>query len=164
MESIIIRVGTKADLSRVLELINELAAYERAPHEVINTVEQMEIDGFGEHPLYGMYVAESKKVLVGISIYYYRYSTWKGKRLYLEDIVVSQHERGKGIGKMLFEQTMKKSLKDNCTGMMWQVLEWNEPGIHFYEKYRAKLDREWVNVSLEVEQIKELLRQGGHPG
>jgi len=158
MESIIIRAGTKVDLPRVLELIKELAAYERAPHEVINTVEQMEIDGFGEQPLYGMYVAESKNVIVGISIYYFRYSTWKGKRLYLEDIVVSQSERGKGIGKLLFEQTMKKSLEDDCTGMMWQVLEWNEPGIHFYEKYGAKLDREWVNVSLEVEQIKELLR------
>ena len=138
----------------MLELIKELAAYERAPHEVINTVEQMEIDGFGKHPLYGMYVAESKKVIAGISIYYYRYSTWKGKRLYLEDIVVSQRERGKGIGKMLFEQTMKKSLEDNCTGMMWQVLEWNEPSIHFYEKYGAKLDGEWTNGSLESEQIK----------
>jgi GNAT superfamily N-acetyltransferase len=157
MESIIIRLGTKDDLPRVLELVKELAAYERAPHEVINTVEQMEIDGFGRHPLYGMYVAESRKNIVGISVYYYRYSTWKGKRLYLEDIVVSQQERGKGIGKMLFEQTMKKSLEDNCTGMMWQVLEWNEPGIHFYEKYGAKFDREWVNVTLEAEQIKGLL-------
>ena len=159
MKSIVIRVGTKEDLPSVLELIKELAAYERAPHEVINTVEQMEIDGFGERPLYGMYVAESKKVIVGISIYYYRYSTWKGKRLYLEDIVVSQSERGKGIGKLLFEQTMKKSLDDNCTGMMWQVLDWNEPGIHFYEKYGAKLDREWVNVSLEAGQIRGLLGQ-----
>jgi len=157
MESIVIRVGTKEDLPRVLGLIKELAAYERAPLEVINTVEQMEIDGFGERPLYGMYVAENKKVIVGISIYYYRYSTWKGKRLYLEDIVVSQGERGKGIGKLLFEQTMKKSLEDKCTGMMWQVLEWNEPGIHFYEKYQAKLDREWINVSLEEEQIRGLL-------
>ena len=160
MGSVIIRVGTKADLPRVLELINELAAYERAPHEVTNTVEQMEIDGFGEHPLYGMYLAESEKIVVGISIYYYRYSTWKGKRLYLEDIVVSQHERGKGIGKLLFEQTMKKSLEDNCTGMMWQVLEWNEPGIHFYEKYGAKLDREWANMSLDAVQIRGLLRRG----
>ncbi len=158
MESIIIRVGTREDLPRALELVNELAAYERASHEVINTVEQMETDGFGDRPLYGMYVAEREKVIVGISVYYYRYSTWKGKRLYLEDIVVSQQERGKGIGKKLFEQTMKKSLEDNCTGMMWQVLEWNEPGIHFYEKYGAKLDREWVNVSLEAEQIRGLLR------
>jgi GNAT superfamily N-acetyltransferase len=159
MESIVIRVGTKVDLPRVLELIKELAAYERAPHEVINTVEQMEMDGFGEQPLYGMYVAESKKVIVGISIYYFRYSTWKGKRLYLEDIVVSQNERGKGIGKMLFEQTMRKSLEDKCTGMMWQVLEWNEHGIHFYEKYGARLDREWVNVSLDAGQIRGLLGQ-----
>jgi len=158
MESIIIRTGKKEDLPHVLELIKELAAYERAPDEVINSVEQMENDGFGEQPLYGLYVAESEKVIVGISIYYYRYSTWKGKRLYLEDIVVSQRERGKGIGKLLFEQTMRKSLEDNCTGMMWQVLEWNEPGIHFYEKYGSKLDREWVNVSLEAGRIRELLK------
>jgi GNAT superfamily N-acetyltransferase len=155
--TILIRTGAKEDLPQVLALIRELAAYERAPQEVTNTVEQMEADGFGPSPLYGMYVAERDERIVGISIYYYRYSTWKGKRLYLEDIVVSEQERGKGIGKKLFEQTLKKSLEDNCTGMMWQVLDWNTPGIHFYEKYGARFDHEWVNVNLESEQIKKLL-------
>jgi GNAT superfamily N-acetyltransferase len=155
---VVIRVGTIKDLPRVLELIKELAAYERAPHEVITTVEQMEKDGFGERPLYGIFVAERQKHIIGISIYYYRYSTWKGKRLYLEDIVVSQEERGKGLGKLLFEQTMRKALEENCSGMMWQVLEWNEPGINFYKKYGAKLDAEWTNGSLESNEIRELLK------
>ncbi len=157
MNSVVIRTGRKVDLPRVLELIRELAAYERAPHEVINTVEQMEMDGFGANPVYGLFVAETERGIVGISVYYYRYSTWKGKRLYLEDIVVSESERGKGIGQKLFEQTMKKSQEEHCSGMMWQVLEWNEPAIRFYKKYGAKLDAEWTNVSLESAQIGKLL-------
>ena len=157
MESVIIREGKKEDLPQVLGLIKELALYERAPHEVVNTVAQMEIDGFGADPLYGLYVAETSAGIVGISIYYYRYSTWKGKRLYLEDIVVNEQERGKGIGTMLFEQTMKKALDEKCTGMLWQVLNWNEPGIRFYEKYGSRFDNEWSNVSLESDQISKHL-------
>ena len=152
-----IRPGKKEDLPRVLELIKELATYERAPHEVINTVEWMEKDGFGPHPIYGLFVAEENSFIVGISIYYWRYSTWKGKRLYLEDIVVTESQRGKGIGKLLFDRTMQHALDENCTGMMWQVLEWNEPAINFYQKYGAKLDNEWTNCSLEAEQIKALV-------
>ena len=157
MNSSVIRPGVKTDLPRVLELIKELATYERASHEVSNTVKQMEMDGFGANPIYGLFVAEIEQVIVGISIYYYRYSTWKGKRLYLEDIVVAESERGKGIGRMLFERTMRKSLEDSCAGMMWQVLEWNEPAINFYKKYGAKLDAEWTNGSLEATEIKALL-------
>ena len=157
MNAVVIRPGVKTDLTRVLELIKELAAYERALHEVINTVKQMEIDGFGANPIYGLFVAEIEKAIVGISIYYFRYSTWKGKRLYLEDIVVAEQERGKGIGRLLFERTMKKSLEDGCTGMMWQVLEWNEAAINFYKKYGAKLNAEWTNGSLEAAEIAKLL-------
>ena len=152
-----IRPGKKEDLPRVLELIKELALYEKAPHEVINNVEWMEHDGFGPNPIYGLFVAEVEAGIVGISIYYWRYSTWKGKRLYLEDIVVTESERGKGIGKLLFDRTMQHTLDENCTGMMWQVLEWNEPAINFYKKYGAKLDNEWTNGSLEIDQIKTLL-------
>lgn len=153
-----IREGTKQDLSRVLELIKELAEYERAPHEVINTVEQMEKDGFGPNPIYGFFVAEENGHIIGLSLYYWRYSTWKGKRLYLEDIIVTESHRGKGAGKLLFDRTMQKSLDENCSGMMWQVLEWNEPAINFYKKYGAKLDDEWTNCSLEAGHIKNLLR------
>ncbi|MBA4057555.1 MAG: GNAT family N-acetyltransferase [Marivirga sp.] len=154
-----IRNGKKADLPHVLELIKELATFEKAPHEVINTVELMEQDGFGPNPIYGFFVAELEGSIVGISLYYWRYSTWKGKRLYLEDIIVTEKVRGKGIGKLLFDRTMQHTLDQNCSGMMWQVLDWNEPAINFYKKYGSKLDGEWVNCTLEREQIQTLLER-----
>jgi len=155
---IIIRKGRKQDLPRVLELIKELAEYEKALNEVTNTVTMLEADGFGAQPIFGFFVAEEEDVIHGISIYYYRYSTWKGKRLYLEDIVVTQDQRGRGIGKLLFEATMKKVLEENCTGMMWQVLDWNQPSIEFYKRYNARFDNEWINCHLESDQIKTFLK------
>lgn len=147
----IIRKGVKQDLPRVLELIKELAVYEKAGDEVTNTVEQMEIDGFGPNPIFGFFVAEENDQIIGISLYYYRYSTWKGRRMYLEDIVVTESHRGKGIGKLLFDETIKQGKEDNCSGMVWQVLEWNEPAINFYKKYyNANLDPEWINCSIEL--------------
>ena len=152
-----IRVGRKEDLPRTLELIRELAAYEKAPDEVTNTVAQMEIDGFGATPIFGFFVAELGNTIIGISLYYWRYSTWKGKRLYLEDIIVTEKERGHGAGKLLFDRTMQHALDEGCTGMLWQVLEWNEPAINFYKKYGAKLDDEWTNCSLERHQLMKLV-------
>lgn len=146
-------------MARVLELVKELAEYEKAPHEVSNTLDMMRADGFGPNPVFGFYVAEEQGVIVGLSLYYYRYSTWKGKRLYLEDIIVTQSERGKGIGKVLFDVTMKKCLTENCTGMMWQVLDWNESAIEFYKKFGTRFDSEWVNCHLESTQIKEYLEK-----
>lgn len=140
-----------------MELINELAAFEKAPTEVTNTVKQMEVDGFGPNPIFGFFVAEHEGHIVGLSLYYWRYSTWKGKRLYLEDIIVTEAWRGKGIGKLLFDETMRHALNEDCTGMMWQVLNWNEPAIEFYKKYGATLDDEWTNCSLESNQIKALM-------
>ena len=157
MRNIKIRPGTRQDLPRVLELVKELALYERAPDEVQNTVERMEEDGFGPKPVYGFFVAEAGDAIVGLSLYYWRYSTWKGKRLYLEDIIVTEAERGKGTGKLLFEQTMRKSLEENCTGMMWQVLDWNEPAIKFYEKYGSRISGGWMNCNLEAGQIREIV-------
>ena len=104
-------------------------------------------------------MAEDANIIKGISLYYYRYSTWKGKRLYLEDIIVTEQARGLGIGMKLFEQTMKLSLEQNCTGMMWQVLDWNEPAIEFYKKYNAKMDGEWINCHLESSEIQLLLEK-----
>lgn len=153
-----IRTGEKQDLPRALELIKELADYERAPHEVINTVELMERDGFGSQPIFGFFVAERAGAIIGIALYYWRYSTWKGKRLYLEDIVVTEKERGHGAGKLLFDRTMQLAIDANCSGMMWQVLDWNEPAINFYRKYGSKLDAEWINCTLEIDQIKALLK------
>jgi GNAT superfamily N-acetyltransferase len=152
-----IRKGKREDLPRVLELVKELAEFERAAHEVSNTVSKMEEDGFGANPIYGFFVAEDDGVIQGISLYYYRYSTWKGKRLYLEDIVVTESQRGRGLGKLLFDTTMKLALEEGCTGMMWQVLEWNTSAIEFYKKYNAHLDGEWINCNLEVTQIKNAL-------
>ncbi|HMG91542.1 MAG TPA: GNAT family N-acetyltransferase [Chryseolinea sp.] len=157
--TITIRVGVKNDLPRVLELVKELAAFEKAPHEVVNTVELMEEDGFGAHPIFGLFVAEVEGQIMGISLYYWRYSTWKGKRLYLEDIVVTESMRGQGIGKLLFDRTMQHTLDENCSGMMWQVLDWNEPAITFYKKYGSKLDGEWINCTLESKQIEMLLKK-----
>jgi len=152
-----IRQGIKEDLPSALKLIKELAEYERAPHEVTNTIEKMEIDGFGRNPLYGFFVAENQNGIIGLSLYYYRYSTWKGKRLYLEDIIVTETERGKGIGKLLFDRTLEKTLEENCCGITWQVLEWNEPAFKFYNRYGAKRDSEWVNCSLEYDEIKNII-------
>jgi GNAT superfamily N-acetyltransferase len=156
---LVIREGRREDLPQVLELIKELAAYERAAHEVSNTLTMMETDGFGPNPIYGFFIAEEGSNIYGLSLYYYRYSTWKGKRLYLEDIIVTQSHRGKGIGKKLFDITMKKVLTEHCTGMMWQVLEWNTPAIEFYKKYNARLDSEWINCHLEADQIKDILKK-----
>lgn len=144
-----IRKGTKTDLPRALELIKELALYEKAPEQVTNTVERMEEDGFGEHPIYGFIVAEEDGVIHGMSIYYWRYSTWKGKRIYLEDLIVTESQRGLGIGKLLFDKTIEIGKEQGATGMMWQVLDWNEPAINFYRKYGASIEEEWLNCSLD---------------
>ena len=143
-----IRTGSKEDIPQVLELVRELAAYENALNQVENTVERMIEDGFGDQPVYGLFVAEKEEKIVGISIYYFRYSTWKGKRIYLEDIVVTELLRGKGIGSLLFDATIKKGKETNCTGMMWQVLDWNEPAIKFYEQKRAQIETNWNNCHL----------------
>ena len=144
-----IREVRKEDLPAALGLVRELAEYENAPQEVTNTVEAMTEDGFGKKPVFGFFVAEEGELIVGISIYYYRYSTWKGKRLYLEDIVVTESKRGTGIGKQLFDATVQKAKESKCTGMNWQVLDWNEPAINFYKKYNASFDEEWINCGLE---------------
>jgi GNAT superfamily N-acetyltransferase len=154
---ILVRSGKKEDLPRVLELIRELAEFENALHEVTNTISMMEEDGFGPDSVFGFFVAEEQQKIHGISLYYYRYSTWRGKRIYLEDIVVTSEQRGKGIGKLLFEATMRKVLDENCTGMMWQVLDWNKSAIEFYKRYNTRFDNEWINCHLEAEQIKTFL-------
>ena len=144
-----IRKGTPQDLQAAFDLIIELAKYENGLDQVKNTVKQMEIDGFGDQPVYGFIVAEENGKILGTSIYYYRFSTWKGKRLYLEDLVVTESKRGSGIGKLLFEETLNIARNTHCTGMMWQVLDWNEPAINFYKKYETQFDEEWVNCNID---------------
>ncbi len=135
-------------MPRLRELIVELAIFEKEPHAVTNTLQMMQEDGFGSNPIYGFLVAESVGQIIGASIYYYRYSTWKGKRLYLEDLIVTKEYRGKSVGKTLFEATIEIGRQAHCTGMMWQVLDWNEPAIDFYKKYNAVFDDQWINCSL----------------
>lgn len=143
-----IRPATKNDLPQVLDLVKELALYEKAPEEVTISLDELEKDGFGEHPLYWIILAENEDGIVGMSFYYIRYSTWKGKCLYLEDIVVKEEYRGQKIGKVLFEETIKAAKAMNAKLMTWQVLDWNEPALNFYKKFNAELDSEWINGKL----------------
>lgn len=147
--SLIIRRGTAQDVPAMMTLVRELALYEKAPEQVTNTEERMLKEGFGENPVFGSFVAELDGEIIGISIYYYRYSTWKGKRLYLEDIVVTESKRGVGAGKLLFDRTVEEAKNTDCTGMMWQVLDWNEPAINFYKKNNARFDEGWINCHLD---------------
>ena len=148
-----IRKGTKADLQAAYDLIMALAIYEKAPDEVDNSVERMEEDGFGENPIFQFFVCEKDGVVIGTAIYYFRYSTWKGKCLYLEDLVVYESERGHGAGKLLFDAIVKEAKATNCKLVTWQVLDWNEPAIKFYKKLNAHLDGEWINCKLLKDQI-----------
>jgi ribosomal protein S18 acetylase RimI-like enzyme len=156
MNSAIIREGKPADVPQVMALVRELAVYEKAPHEVTNTEERMLLDGFGENPSFGLYVAELDGAIAGIALHYIRYSTWKGKMLYLEDIVVKEALRGQGIGSRLFEACLRHCLEKDYAGMTWQVLDWNEPALNFYRKYGCTLDPEWVNGKLTIEQIRAM--------
>ena len=146
-----IRKATKEDLPEVLALVKELALYEKAPNEVTITLQELEKDGFGEHPLFWIILAEVEAKIVGMSFYYIRYSTWKGKCLYLEDIVVKEAFRGQKIGELLFKETIKTAQEMNAKLINWQVLDWNEPAINFYKKFNAELDPTWINGKIRFE-------------
>ncbi|MBS1532039.1 MAG: GNAT family N-acetyltransferase [Bacteroidetes bacterium] len=148
-----LRIATKEDCPRLLELVNELALFEREPQEVTVTLEEFIDAGFGAKPVWKAYVAEVDNFIVGFAIYYVRYSTWKGCRLYLEDLIVTEEWRGKGVGKLLFEKMIEEARELGLNGMTWQVLDWNEPAIKFYEKYQAAIGSGWLNGSLSKEQV-----------
>lgn len=143
-----IRPAIAADCPQMMLLIQELAAFELAPEEVTVSLEEFVDAGFGSQPVWSAFVAENQGQLVGLSLFYIRYSTWKGRRLYLEDLIVTADMRGQGIGKLLFDQTLAYSRAQGYQGMVWQVLDWNKPAIEFYKKYQASFDPSWVNVSI----------------
>lgn len=149
-ETIHIRKAVAADCPRLLELVQELAEYEKAPQEVTVTLEHFVESGFGTNPVWWAFVAEVDGKVQGFALYYIRYSTWKGQRMYLEDILVTESMRGKGLGKLLFDQLIEEARERKLNGIVWQVLEWNEPAIKFYKKYDAAFDPEWVNCSIMV--------------
>jgi GNAT superfamily N-acetyltransferase len=144
-----IRLAVQEDCPRMLELVRELALYERAPDAVTVSLQHFVDSGFGAHPVWWAYVAETESGIVGFALYYIRYSTWKGQKLYLEDIIVTEAWRGKGIGAMLMDEIIKTAKDKGFCGLTWQVLNWNEPAINFYKRYEAKFDDEWLNGILD---------------
>lgn len=145
-----IRRAVQDDCPRLLELINELAVYEKAANEVTVSMAHFVESGFGNQPVWWAFVAEVDGRVEGFAMYYIRYSTWKGQRMYLEDLIVTEKMRGKGLGKLLFDQLIVEAKEKNFHGITWQVLEWNEPAINFYRKYSANFDPEWINCSITV--------------
>lgn len=145
-----IRRAKAEDVGRILELVRELALYERAPQEV--TVDEAHFleSGFGPQPVWWAFVAEVDHVIVGFALYYIRYSTWKGQRMYLEDLLVTEAARGQGIGAQLMDALIEEAKFKGFGAIVWQVLEWNEPAINFYKKYPTQFDEEWVNVVLPI--------------
>ena len=158
--NISIRKAVKEDCTRMMELIHELALYEKAPEEVTVNFDHFVESGFGENPVWWAFVAElpypsellrpsGRREVVGFALCYTRYSTWKGQRLYLEDLLVTEKLRGKGVGKLLFDRLIEECKMGNYSGMVWQVLDWNEPAINFYKKYEGvNIDGGWLNCSL----------------
>lgn len=148
-----IRYAVEKDCECLLKLIHELAVYEKAPEEVTVTLEEFKEAGFGKNPVWKAFVYEEDGEIYGFALYYIRYSTWKGCRLYLEDFIVTEEQRGKGIGKALFEKVIAEAKEKGYQGMVWQVLDWNEPALNFYRKYAAITEAGWLNASLSKEQI-----------
>jgi GNAT superfamily N-acetyltransferase len=151
----ILRRGQEADLPRVLALIQELAAYEREPDAVTNTLEMMQRDGFGPTPIFGFFVLESGADLIGLALFYTAYSTWKGRMLYLEDLVVTEAARRGGYGRLLFDAVVAEARRTGAQRMKWQVLDWNEPAIAFYKKLGATIESEWLNGNLSAEELRD---------
>ena len=143
-----IRKGIKEDLKSVRELIVELAVYEKYPDAVKVSLQQLKEDGFGNNKVFDFFVAELNSEIVGFALYYTSYSTWRGRCLYLEDIVVTEKHRKSGMGSLLFEACIRETKARKAERMEWQVLNWNEPAINFYKKYNANLDENWINGKL----------------
>jgi GNAT superfamily N-acetyltransferase len=158
-----LRKGKKEDLKAVFELIKELAIYEKAEHELLTNVEVLENNCFGENAFVAFFVAENEKAeILGAAIYYYKYSTWKGKCIFLEDLIVKEEHRKLGIGFLLLEAVIKRAKKEKLKRIEWQVLKWNTPAIKFYDKFESLYDDEWLNCQMNETLIKNYLPKKLH--
>ena len=153
----IIRKASKNDMPSVLELIQELAVFEKEPDAVVVTVEDLVRDGFSENPLFQCFVAEVDGEIIGMALYYYRYSTWKGKTIHLEDLIVKENKRGTGAGFALYKEIIKQGKSENVRRIEWNVLDWNTPAIDFYEKSGAKVLGDWRVVHMDDKGIEQFL-------
>ncbi|MEO6218983.1 MAG: GNAT family N-acetyltransferase [Ginsengibacter sp.] len=148
MNEVKIRKAIKVDCKRMMELIQELAVFEKAPEEVTVDFNHFVESGFGENPVWWAFVAEIDGIVQGFALYYIRYSTWKGQRMYLEDFLVDEKVRGYGIGKLLFDRLIEEAKEKKYSGIVWQVLDWNATAINFYNKYDGvEIDSGWLNCS-----------------
>lgn len=153
-----IREGKKEDMAAVLELIKELATFEKEPDAVVVTVEDLERDGFGENPLFYTFIAIIEEQIVGVALYYYRYSTWKGRTIHLEDLIVKEKRRGAGIGYALYKEVIAQGKKDGVRRIEWNVLDWNTPAIDFYKKTGAIVLDDWRVAQMNEIGIDNFLR------
>ena len=153
-----IRKAAQKDMPFVLELIQELAAFEKEPEAVVVTVDDLIRDGFSDSPLFHCLVAEKENTIIGMALFYYRYSTWKGKTLHLEDLIVKANQRGTGAGFALYQEIIKQGKKDNVRRIEWNVLDWNIPAIAFYEKSGARVLADWRVVQMDENGIERFLK------
>ena len=154
----IIRIATKNDMPSVLELIKELAVFEKEPEAVVVTSEDLVRDGFSENPLFECFVAEENNEIIGMALYYYRFSTWKGKTIHLEDLIVKEDKRGTGAGFALYTEIIKKGKAENVRRIEWNVLDWNTPAIDFYKKSGANVLKDWCVVQMDEKGINQFLK------
>ena len=158
-EKMNIRKGTITDMQAVLDLIRELAVFEKEPDAVVVTVADLERDGFGDNPLFSTFVAEVDGEIVGMALYYYRYSTWKGRTIHLEDLIVKEKMRGTGLGSALYTKIIEQGKADNVRRIEWNVLDWNTPAVEFYKKSGAKVLEDWDVVQMDEQGINEFLNK-----
>lgn len=156
-KNMIIRKGTPQDMPVVLALITELAIFEKEPDAVEISTDDLVRDGFSENPLFYTFVAEVNNEIIGVALYYYRFSTWKGKTIHLEDLIVNESSRGTGAGYALYSEIIKQGKKDNVRRIEWNVLDWNTPAIEFYEKSGAKVLIDWRVAQMDEDGIDTFL-------
>ncbi len=150
---ITVRTAGKADVPAIYGLVKQLAEFEKAPHDVINTIDAMLKDGFGSDKIFYSFVAETENKIIGMAVFYFAYSTWKGRHVYLDDLIVNENYRRSGAGKLLFDAVYQFAKEHNANQLRWHVLDWNKPAINFYKKYPVTFDPTWITCKIEKENL-----------